>query len=578
MQSRGEGSSMRMCWFRREFWCAVIVFMAVGCALDEGTGEEIATNRDSLQSVNVSVSGLANLYQHTHPDRVTQGSIPPVLVPEACVQPGQDVHVTASGCTVAAGASCIGPDGAAASFHDLRVYGLIGRWSTSATALDSTTAVGAPFFVGASATLVAPTDGPGPYHLFLGENDGNFADNGGAYDVTVEWAGQSVCGADPVDDDTDNDNDGIAAELDCDDDDSTLGAVLYEDTFGSDTGWFRTTSQLDDPWNFGHGTVSSSDGGQQALLGQEQDWTDVAVFATLSATGTQRGCCGEQGSTNRWRAGIMLRASLDSDQDEGFRAYRCALASNAEGTGGIPHAGPSTGRFLQLAEFMDATEDDTQSECEDGPNTTFNELDRHDHDIVDLAAGGVAQLAFYAVGDELRCELGAGQETVTVTGQDDSFGHGTVGLSTLNMFGAFQEIKVCQVLTEPAPVCTLDDDCELAYIDAYADPEEWEGGYDCVWGSLRDRKPGIYRQEKDWGDAVKHSRIIARSDGTALHWTKFDSDGDGPPPVPTIERCDLKPSAYFEDCSDNVTARCVRPSDWLENCVEVTDFSCDGFE
>ena len=65
------------------------------------------------------------------------------------------------------------------------------------------------------------------------------------------------------------------------------------------------------------------------------------------------GCCGNWGPTNRWRSGILLRASLDDDQDEGYHGYRCAIASNAETVGGIPHSGDSIGQFLQLSEFMD---------------------------------------------------------------------------------------------------------------------------------------------------------------------------------------------------------------------------------
>ncbi|NIN12133.1 MAG: hypothetical protein GTN78_24670, partial [Gemmatimonadales bacterium] len=72
------------------------------------------------------------------------------------------------------------------------VYSLIGRWSTDADDLNDETVASASFFVGSSAELTAPATG-GPYYLFLGENNGIFADNSGAYSVTATWDYSSAC-------------------------------------------------------------------------------------------------------------------------------------------------------------------------------------------------------------------------------------------------------------------------------------------------------------------------------------------------------------------------------------------------
>ena len=160
--------------------------------------------------------------------------------------------------------------------------------------------------------------------------------------------------------------------------------------------------------------------------------------------------CGE---TERWRAGVLARAAVDEDQDEGFHGFRCALARNA-----VDDC-YEDGHFLQIAEFMDAPEDDIYAECDDdacAENTTFAQLSRVDHDgTIDISAGDVADLAFWVVGDDLMCAVDDGNGGTYVradaVGEGSSFGSGTTGLSTLNMFGDFDHIKVCEAFAIPAP-------------------------------------------------------------------------------------------------------------------------------
>ena len=147
---------------------------------------------------------------------------------------------------------------------------------------------------------------------------------------------------------------------------------------------------------------------------------------------------------DRFRAGILARASIDEDQDEGFHAYRCAVARNSE----IDCARP--GRFVQLATFMDAEEDDVHSECTTNctENTTFDILGRMERgETTDVLAGDSAMLTFWTFGPELVCEFsGTDGERVVTRANDPSFASGTTGLSTLNAFGAFDSIRVCETL------------------------------------------------------------------------------------------------------------------------------------
>jgi hypothetical protein len=279
-------------------------------------------------------------------------------------------------------------------------------------------------------------------------NNFTFADN---LELLENMLGY-MCRATPADEDLD----GVPTKLDCNDFDPTVGGLLFEDDFSQDTGFFSPTEQLAAPWGWENGLTFAAEGGQQAQLGQPQDWSDVVVFAKLSARGTKANCGNDPGqqacsSTDRWRAGVVVRAAADADQDEGYHGYRCSLSSNAE------NGCFEDGLFLQIGEFMDAPEDDMNSECSEPgscpPNTTFDQLGRQNHEDFDLGAGDTGYLTFYAVGQNMHCEaVGDDGQVVSVTGTDDSFASGTVALSTLNIYGEFDHIRVCHALGLPDQV------------------------------------------------------------------------------------------------------------------------------
>jgi hypothetical protein len=138
----------------------------------------------------VQVPGTANLSRSSNP---AAGDSPPVLGSGPPVCPGTRVQVTATGCVVSDGPTCVGPDGNnGGPFNGLPVYTLIGQWGRSPNGLTAATAVGNPFFVGSSIVLVAPS-APGSYFLYLAENDGIFSDNSRAYSVTVTYTQAAMC-------------------------------------------------------------------------------------------------------------------------------------------------------------------------------------------------------------------------------------------------------------------------------------------------------------------------------------------------------------------------------------------------
>ncbi len=252
----------------------------------------------------------------------------------------------------------------------------------------------------------------------------------------------------------DLDWDGVPGDLDCNDLDHRVGTVLYEDDLGVDSGYLATTPQLDDPWLWDGDSVMATDGSQQALLGEDEGWDDVVVFARLSSEGTKDNCApvdpcdARPRITNRWRAGVLLRAQLDSDQNEGYHGYRCALSRNKK-----DDCFPA-GHFLQIGEFKDEPEDDLITECNDDcpENTTFAELARVDHDgSLDISVGDVSDLEFWIVGQQMFCQASdkCGVPHVSATASDGSFAAGGTGFATLNMFGDFMDVQVCEAYDLP---------------------------------------------------------------------------------------------------------------------------------
>jgi hypothetical protein len=243
----------------------------------------------------------------------------------------------------------------------------------------------------------------------------------------------------------DEDDDGVLVDADCDDGDPRVGALLYASDFSADDGALTPSPTLAATWRVGDGVAANTTSGQQALLGGTA-WTDTVTRVTVSADGAQSGCvlCGE---TERFRAGVLARASLDGDQREGFHGYRCAVAVNEDDDCGA--AGP----FVQLAAFLDAEEDGSVIECGEGTcyDPTFDSLDRQERGAgTDVLRGGEATLDFWAVGDTLVCDFtGEDGERVTARATDARFDSGAAGLSVLNAMASFDEIRVCEALAAP---------------------------------------------------------------------------------------------------------------------------------
>jgi hypothetical protein len=249
--------------------------------------------------------------------------------------------------------------------------------------------------------------------------------------------------------DPDGDGDGVPTSHDCDDGNALIGALLYENDMSSDTAYLRTGPELTDPWVYGGGVVSNTEGGQQALLGQPESWENTVTFLSLSAHGSKSGCSSDAADCDpeRFRAGVLARASVDADQDEGYHGYRCAIAMNAATDCYEP------GPFVQLAAFLDAEEDEIQSECVDGcaPNPSFDQLDRENRSAqTDLLGGDSALLTFWAVGAQLVCTFdGVNGEHVVTSAMTEHFSSGGTGLSTLNALGDFDHLKVCEAFGAP---------------------------------------------------------------------------------------------------------------------------------
>lgn len=248
--------------------------------------------------------------------------------------------------------------------------------------------------------------------------------------------------------DDDEDDDGVPTDDDCDDGDPRVGALLYESDFAQSDGYLLNGPVLDDPWSF-DGEANNSGAGQQALLGEGEEWGDTVTFGRLRISAVKTTCESDDCKANstRFRAGYLARTTADADQGEGFHGYRCAVAQNS----GTDCYDP--GPFVQLAAFLDGPEDDIASECANGcpPNPTFDQLDREERsDDTNFIAGDSGELTFWAVGSHLVCEFhGNNGEHVVASADDNDFASGTTGLSTLNARANFDYIRVCEAFDTP---------------------------------------------------------------------------------------------------------------------------------
>ena len=110
----------------------------------------------------------------------------------------------------------------------------------------------------------------------------------------------------------DVDEDGVAAEIDCDDSRPYVGRLLYEQEFDTDDQYLMNSPTLSDPWSMEEGAFRNLRGGQQALLGAAEGWSDTVTFARLRGEGLERRCrvCGfiaaeaEGGGHALWLPGL----------------------------------------------------------------------------------------------------------------------------------------------------------------------------------------------------------------------------------------------------------------------------------
>jgi MYXO-CTERM domain-containing protein len=206
-------------------------------------GSAILVAPAAAQTV-VSMPGVSSLYNdwaYPYGSNAYDATPVPITICE-----GMTLTVVTTGCVVDAGSSCTGPTGAGGNFRNLPVYSLIGAWSSDPAILDANTAappaslnvgtttnsLGA-FYVGDNATISAPGT-PGPWTLFLGDNDGNFGDNSGSYTSTVTPSGDPCL--------ADLDGDGYCPSTncvnslpgDCDDTDAAINPAATEVCDGLD--------------------------------------------------------------------------------------------------------------------------------------------------------------------------------------------------------------------------------------------------------------------------------------------------------------------------------------------------------
>ncbi len=142
-----------------------------------------------------TVSSTQNLYHNNwgHPftipgsgerDALGTGTAPIAFGNGFAFTPNQNISIAAKDCVVDAATLCTGPEGFSWLFRGLPVYSLIGIWSSDVNTIKPVQGNNSAFFVGANLNLIVP-DFTNSLYLFFGENDGEFNDNRGSYNVTI---------------------------------------------------------------------------------------------------------------------------------------------------------------------------------------------------------------------------------------------------------------------------------------------------------------------------------------------------------------------------------------------------------
>ncbi len=107
------------------------------------------------------------------------------------------------------------------------------------------------------------------------------------------------------------------------------------------------------------------------------------------------------------------------------------------------------------------------------------------------------------------------------------------------------------------------------------DPEGYGGTELCFLATLRDRAVAILRVELNLGDFGENDLVYVGYAGTAMHVHESWEFGGCEPDnlhVDPARRCELQPSAYFDDClaaTDTAEQEaCMTPSSWFLACAD----------
>ncbi|MBP0018817.1 MAG: PEP-CTERM sorting domain-containing protein [Cyanobacteria bacterium SBLK] len=174
-------------------------FTTTTVILGLATGVAIAEDAFAF-TITDTVSADRNLYHDDwgHPYTVPnggnelfalgRGSAPIAFGNGFAFSSGQQLDIAAQGCVIVGPVTnCPDPDGQPPTiFRELTVLSLIGVWSSDANTIN---AINDPFFVGSSLDLVVP-DYTDSLYLFLGINDGSFAENPSSSFHTVTISGE----------------------------------------------------------------------------------------------------------------------------------------------------------------------------------------------------------------------------------------------------------------------------------------------------------------------------------------------------------------------------------------------------
>jgi len=86
--------------------------------------------------------------------------------------------------------------------------------------------------------------------------------------------------------------------------------------------------------------------------------------------------------------------------------------------------------------------------------------------------------------------------------------------------------------------------------------------------------PLLIQAIQDYGDSKSWSDYVFIGDGSVLVQRSAFWNGTSGRRYDPVEVCTLRPNSWYQDCLDAPDEDCTSDKDWVESCVEASEYMC----